>query len=351
MTLNGFEVAELEHAVAHIGPSLGGLAQAHILLTGGTGFFGQWLLASLIHANRSRGLGIRISVVTRSGRRFVAKCPQLSADPAIEVIEGDVRVFSPPRQSISHVIHAATDTNLAADARPLELLDTIFAGTRHVLEFARLAGAKDVLYVSSGAVYGPQGDEERVGEDYRNACDPLDRRSAYAEGKRLGEQLCAIYAAEHGLAPRIARCFAFVGPGMLLDAHFAIGNFIRDAVAGSTIEIKGDGTPVRSYLSASDLIAWLIRTLALGRPMRAYNVGSDYGLSLKEIAQVVAHSIPSAKGVSVATPSFNGGYRSRYVPSIDRARAELGVDVWTPLDQAIASTARWAQLHGNMRPR
>ena len=248
-----------------------------------------------------------------------------------------------PRGDISHVIHGATDTSVEADRQPLQLIDTIVNGTRRVLEFASAAGAQRVLLLSSGAVYGAQPNGmDAVSEDYPGACATTDRKAAYGQAKRLAEQLATIFHANSSLDVVIGRLFAFVGPGMPLDTHFAIGNFIRDAVAGRDIVVTGDGTTVRSYLYAGDLAAWLLRLLAAGRAGRVYNVGSDAAVSIAELAALVAGTVPGAKGYVIQGTPDPDALRSRYVPAIARARDELGVDVWTPLDEAIRRTARWA---------
>ena len=150
-----------------------------------------------------------------------------------------------------------------------------------MLEFAAMAGVRRLLYVSSGAVYGAQpADLAKIPETYSGACDPLDPRTAYGQAKRLAEHLCGVSAANSALETVIARAFAFVGPGLPLDGHFAIGNFIADALAGREIKVKGDGTAMRSYLYAADLAAWLVKLLAQGESGAAYNVGSDAAFPL-----------------------------------------------------------------------
>jgi nucleoside-diphosphate-sugar epimerase len=351
-TLNGIAVADLELALDRSQRALDALRDGRLFLTGGTGFFGRWLLAALARANRTRGLGLRVCVLTRARAAFARACPELAAEPTFEWLEGDVRDFAAPQGAFSHVIHAATDTSAAADARPLELHDSIVLGTRRVLELARAARVPDLLYVSSGAIYGAQGSLERLAETHPGACDPLELGSVYGESKRMAEQLCAVYRQQHGLLPRVARCFAFVGPHLPLAAHFALGNFIADAVAGRPVRIAGDGKPLRSYLYAGDLVVWLLTILIDGAAGRAYNVGSDAGHSLLEVAELVARTVPGSRGIELlGAPSVQrrrvetavAPHRLRYVPSVERARAELGLEVWTPLPAAIERTASWAR--------
>ncbi len=314
-----------------------------LFITGGTGFFGCWLLESFLWANGKLGLGAETVVLTRRPEVFRQKAPQLAGDPAVHLHEGDVRSYIWPEGTFSHIIHAATEssTTLAAD-NPLLMFETIVEGTRRTLEFARQSGARRFLFVSSGAVYGRQPpDLSHISEDYAGAPDPLDPRSAYGEGKRAGELLCALYGAQHGLQTEIARCFAFVGPYLPLDAHFAIGNFIRDGLAGGPIRVNGDGTPYRSYLYAADLAVWLWTILIRGRPGRAYNVGSEEAISMADLAHRVADQFPSRPEVRVAQQAVPGRRADRYVPSVDRARRELHLWESVRLEEAIRRTVRW----------
>jgi dTDP-glucose 4,6-dehydratase len=202
------------------------------------------------------------------------------------------------------------------------------------------AGAKRFLFVSSGAVYGMQPPEmTHIPGTYLGSPDPMDPNSAYGEGKRVGELLCAIAHQENGLEATIARCFAFVGPHLPLDAHFAIGNFIRDAIKGGPIKVK-DGTPYRSYLYAADLAIWLWTILFKGEACHPYNVGSDQQVAIVQLAETVASTL--GESVRASTLNFKPAL-SRYVPNIKNAR-DLGLEVQTPLIEAIKKTARWCVI-------
>jgi len=317
------------------------LRGARVFATGATGFFGAWLLETLLWANDRLELGASIVALTRDPRAFQRRMPHLAHHPAVTLHFGDARTFEFVGGPFSHVIHAATDssTTSAQDDR-LGLFDTIVAGTRRALEFAHASGAERFLLTSSGAVYGRQPSEvTHVPEDYTGAPDPAVPGHAYGEGKRAAEMLCALYASRQ-LRPAIARCFAFVGPHLPLDQHFAVGNFIRDALDGGPIRIAGDGTPVRSYLYAADLAVWLWTILLRGQPTRPYNVGSEAALSIAELAGAVAHTVSGNIPVMVAKRASDAP-PERYVPSTARARHELGLDVTVDLHSALARTVSW----------
>ena len=224
------------------------------------------------------------------------------------------------------------------------MIETIVEGTRRMLEFARLCGAKRFLLISSGAVYGKlPSDLSHISEDYPGAPDPTQLVSAYGEAKRLAELLCTIYQKEYDLEITIARCFAFVGPYLPLDIHYAIGNFIRDGLAGDPIHVSGDGTQYRSYLYAADLAIWLWTILFRGTPGVAYNVGSEDVITIRELAYEVASSFPNSPKVVIAKSPTQDRTSGRYVPSVKKARESLGLDSWIKLKEALQRTIEWNQ--------
>ncbi len=318
-----------------------------IFITGATGFFGCWLLETLLWANCRLQLNARVTILSRNPAAFRDKAPHLAADPALETLAGDVRDFRMPAGSFSHFIHAATESSVELNQKyPQRMFDTIVDGTRRCLDFAQAAETRKFLFLSSGAVYGAQPAEvANVSEEAATGPDPLDPASAYAEGKRAAELLCAMAARNQtanatALEPKIARCFAFVGPYMKLDAHFAIGNFIGDQLRGGPIRVSGDGSALRSYMYAGDLMVWLWTVLFRGQPLRAYNVGSEQGVSIGELAQTVAEALtPEVRVEILGKPQ--GGPPHRYVPSTARAQRELGLSCRVPLDEAIRRTQRW----------
>jgi nucleoside-diphosphate-sugar epimerase len=317
-----------------------------LFLTGGTGFFGCWLVESFCHVNRTLGLNAEITILTRNPKAFSEKCPHLVADSAVSLHAGDVRNFVFPSGEFAYVIHAATETHAkpAAEA-PVDLFSTIVAGTQRTLEFAATHGTRKLLLTSSGAVYGRQPDNlTHVPETYAGAPDPLNPASVYAEGKRAAELLCAIFPRKSGMECKIARCWAFCGPHLPLDEHFAISNFIADVLAGRAIQIQGDGTPRRSYLYAADLAVWLWTILFRGPALTPINVGSDHDVSILELARTVAAVLHPQTEIRVARTPVHGVQPARYVPSVDRARELLGLRPTVALEQSIRRTAEWNRL-------
>jgi dTDP-glucose 4,6-dehydratase len=154
--------------------------------------------------------------------------------------------------------------------------------------------------------------------------------------------MCAMYAAQYGFDALIARLFAFAGPHLPLDANFAVGNFIRDAMRGGPIRIAGDGTSCRSYLYAADLAIWLWTILVKGESCRPYNVGSGEEISIAELAKTVAANTRPGTPIEVAHKPVPGAPAARYVPSVDRAARELGLRPLIGIVESVRRTHRWS---------
>jgi len=342
---------DLDSILGHVGPHWSDLRGQTLFFTGGTGFVGSWLLESLLHADTALALGVRATVLTRSVAQMAGKLPHLANDPRVEVIEGDVRQWAAEgrHRTFRYLVHAATDASAALNReQPLVMIDTIVTGTRRALEYARASEAKRVLMLSSGGVYGKVPlSIGKVPEDYAGGPDLMDPFYAHAEAKRMAELLCAVYAKQYGMEIPVARLFAFVGPRLPLDAHFAVGNFIRDALQGGEIVIDGDGTAVRSYLYAADLAAWLWTLLLRGESGRAYNVGSDEAVSIRQLADTTADVFPGGRPVKVCGRINASNPINWYVPDIARAREDLGLGVWTPLREAVSRTVDWLTVNAS----
>jgi len=331
---------DLDHIISHTKIIWEKLRDQRIFITGGTGFFGCWLLESFAWANYKLNLNATALILTRNYDAFQKKAPHLAANPAIQFHIGDVRNFDFPESEVSHIIHAATSASPRLnDEDPLLIFDAIVEGTRHVLDFATHCNAKQFLLISSGAVYGKQpSNMTHVSEDYSGAPDPADPGAAYGEGKRAAELLSALYSKRYGIKTKIARCFAFVGPYLPLDTHYAIGNFIRDGLNGGPIQVKGDGTPYRSYLYAADLAIWLWTLLFNGESCHPYNVGSEEEITIAELAHTVAQCFQKPVEVRIAQRPDSSSPAELYVPSTKRAREECGIRQIIDLRKAIDST-------------
>jgi nucleoside-diphosphate-sugar epimerase len=308
------------------------LRGTRLFLTGGTGFFGKWLLAALDHAERELNLGLSLPILSRDPRRFFSEWPEVEKRSGWTFLEGHVADVPNLLHRFDYVLHAAADTTaVSTPEQEAERTRAIVAGTQRMLEIAERSKARRMLLISSGAVYGAAtGKREGASEDeYQRAKATMP----YGEAKRAAELACEESKADYG----IARAFAFIGPHLPLDAHYAAGNFVRDALRGGPIEVRGDGTALRSYLYPTDLVTWLIAILTRGQLGTAYNVGSGEVVSTAELARAIAGEVSPAPEVVIQSKQPQGP-QNIYLPNIARAKEELSLRVTVPLREAIRRT-------------
>lgn len=320
------------------------MIKMRLLLTGGTGFFGKALLRR--HLLLADSASLQITVLSRDPEQFLAVYPEFREDSSIKFLKSDIqqRDSLPWGHNFTHVIHAATDSTIGPSLTPLHRYDQIVDGTRNILDLSVATGASRFLLTSSGAIYGSQPAElAAIPEEWPGSPPLAELSTAYGQAKRAAEHLCALFGEQHGLETVVARCFAFVGPDLPFNVHFAIGNFISDALTADAITIAGDGTPLRTYLDQIDLAHWLLTLLEHGRPAQAYNVGSDEVISIAALAHLVRDILAPEKPVHILGQSEPGAARNRYVPDIRKAQQQLGLSVTVPLAEAIRRTGAAAQ--------
>jgi nucleoside-diphosphate-sugar epimerase len=278
-------IKDLEHVLTHV--EWEELRNQNIFITGGTGWFGRWIVETLLYANRKLELNCRIVVLTHS--------KWLSNDPNVSFWHGDINNTEFPKGEFQYVIHLVPE------------------GIGRILSFAKTHGTKKFLFTSSGAVYKLKPDD-------------------YAQQKIYDEYWCRSLGCS--IDVKIARCFSFVGPYMPLDKNFAIGNFIGDAINKGKVFIhNANDTPIRTYLYMADLAIWLWTILFNGKSGVSYNVGGETLYCVKDVGNLVAKvaNVP----VKYIYDKMIG---NDYVPYVTHTMETLGLQEWIPLDDAISRT-------------
>lgn len=312
---------------------------ARILLTGGTGFVGKWLLQTARDIQANTPNKIQIVIPSRSlTDPHVQTAMQIDC-PNVFWIEGNFLEEEMDFGIFDMIIHAATPASAKLNAEdPAEMLRVNIAAMESVL---RLTDKNTpLLFTSSGAVYGTQPESmAHIPERSIDPSPPKDQLNAYAQGKHAAERMCKEAGEDGRCNPIIARLFAFGGEFLPRDTHFAIGNFVQNALDRKPIVIKGDGRARRSYLYGADMATWLWSALANGGAEKPFHIGSENSISIVELAQAVAKAsnqtlnfLPEIKVAQQVDPAETA---HQYVPANSDTREVLQVSEWTSLEDTI----------------
>lgn len=302
------------------------LAGKRILITGATGFVGKNLCETLVQLNTTQNL--KMDIVGVSRRPAVME--------GVTFISHDVSTPFAIEGHFDYIIHAATPVSQVTDDEK-KVLDIIVQGTKNTLDFATKCQASHFLLVSSGAVYGAVPESiTHIPESYKPTA-PVS--TPYALGKQLSEKIALNYSFENNLTLNIARCFAFSGKHLPLDGHFAIGNFVRNALSGKSIQVKGDGSAVRSYMDSEDMVYWLLSVLLYDKS-DIFNIGSDQGVSIKDLAFEVASQVNDL-GVNIEGISSGEDKKNVYLPSIEKAGNILGLKLTVDRSSSIKNMMKF----------
>lgn len=328
---------DLEEILHRSSSDLEDIVQSRVLVTGGSGFVGRWLVSSFAKFAVNRRLTGHIVSTSRT-------CPDwqkpLLETGALHHVPWDVNDALPQIGQFGYVFHAAVPASAKINSEnPTVMRSTIDSGIERILEYFAESQSR-IVNLSSGAVYGIQPSElAAFSEEWSENPNKKLPDSEYHLGKARAERRLN----EGTIAAKIvhARLFAFLAPFLPLDTHFAAGNFVGAAIKGEKIRINGDSRTVRTYMYGVDLVGWMTRIARFGTHQRAYNVGSDEQTSVGELASAIASRSPHKLTVELGRTASSEGSIHRYVPDVRRCREELGLEIDIPLSEAISRTLEW----------
>ena len=350
---------DLAHIIRALRDEFARMEGSNLLITGGGGFLGYYLVQSVLFWNerRSGNRPIKVTVVENYQRGVPEWLVALSEDRSLTLLEHDIsRPLPSGLPEFDYIVHAAGIASPTYYRRhPIETMDTNINGLRHLLDYARSrltspSPIKGFLFYSSSEIYGdPSPDNIPTPEEYRGNVSSTGPRACYDESKRYGETLCVNFARQYGLPVTMARPFNNYGPGLKITDGRVIPDFVRDVLAGRDIVILSDGSPKRTFCYAADAIAGYYKILVKGRPGEPYNIGVETPeISMLELAERIAglaRELFGYEGRVVRKQSPEGDYLvdnpSRRCPIITKARTELGYEPLIGIDEGLRRSMVW----------
>ncbi len=258
-----------------------------ILITGATGLIGKAFVRRIMELNRQEDAGIRLIACVRDAGKAEGLFGK--EDEFLRFAVGDIRTVDLSGVQADYIVHAASQTSSKGFVeQPVQTILTAVQGTEHILEYARSAAVKKLIFLSTMEVYGYPATDEKIREDHSTDIDPMKVRSCYPESKRLCECLCASYGAQYGIPVSVLRLTQTFGPGVGYADGRVFAEFARCVLERRNIVLKTKGETKRSYLHVEDAVSAILCALVLGESGEAYNAANENTYcSIYEMAQLV----------------------------------------------------------------
>ena len=308
-----------------------------VTLLGGSGFIGKWVLSSFIHSNEFENTNIDISVIATDAGKLKESYGERTKDFEFLDLDFSKLPIGYCLPESDFFLHAATSTNPRSHIDGLNsILQIAQNSTQAIIESARkYQNLPRVIHLSSGIVY-PRDSNLVQGLPETRVVPEKVKQKSYRGAKLLIEELITESVSAGEMLAANPRLFAFSGPGLPIDEHFAVGNFLRDALCGVPLRITGNPHTRRSYMYPTDLVTWLLTILSDPEDIPT-NVGSDVPVTLEELANVIS-GISSQSQVeiagSVAPPDS-------YFPSVFTARERYGLQLKVGLEEGLVNWMRY----------
>ncbi len=335
----------------------GKMGGKHVLLVGGAGFLGYYLVQSVLHWNATDGARnpIRMTVYDNFIRGLPPWLTELTNSPNFTLVKHDITHPLPADiPDFQYIIHGGSIASPDFYRKyPIETMDANIGGLRSLLDYAKRqqeAGKPldGFLFYSSSEIYGdPTPENIPTPETYRGNVSCTGARSCYDESKRYGETLCVFFTQQHGIPITVARPFNNYGPGLKITDHRVLPDFARDVFAGRDIVMRSTGSPRRTFCYVADAVTGYYKVLVNGKPGEAYNIGVETPeISMKELAErVVALGRElfgyTGKVVTKVDPDFLLDNPERRCPIITKAREEIGYTPQVLVDEGLRRSLIW----------
>jgi nucleoside-diphosphate-sugar epimerase len=330
---------DLEEIINRTSSIASDLVNSKILITGSTGFIGSWLTNALIKLDHTYNLGIEFFLTSRNISKSDEKIKR-HLKTQVHFLEIDyLSESSLPKIDVSHIIFSSTPSQPSTGGDNDSNVEKVSKNSFKSLVEVATAQKNAPIFcnLSSGAVYGKRVLNEGSAQEQTLPQEiPLLDLNNYARIKvelELEVEKLTYSGKIVGSNPRL---FAFSGPGISLDAHFAIGNFMNNAMNGEEIYIKGNPNTQRSYLYPTDLVVWLMNVLV--KPtLKPIHIGSENVVSISTLAEKIS-KIFSLPGISIGDDSAE---LSIYAPETSQTREHLNVSEEVSLDESIIRWKNW----------
>lgn len=318
-----------------------------MLLSGGAGFLGSYIVGTLSVLNKNYfkkpcKIYVVDNFITGSEDSFIFALK----DPNIRFIQADITKPLGLKEKVHYIIHAA---GLASPfyykKYPIETIDAAILGTRNLLEFARKNPVKSFLFFSSSEIYGdPDSRFIPTPEHYKGNVSSLGPRACYDESKRLSETLCTVYNSVYKIPVKIVRPFNVYGPGMKFDDYRVIPTFLTKALRGEFLPVHGSGNQTRTFCYVSDAVTGFLKVLLSGRNGEVYNVGTDHPeVNIVILAYMVSGLFKNQIEVKLIPypKSYPQDEPTRRCPDISKIKREVGYFPRIELTTGLRRTLRW----------
>lgn len=330
-------VSDLDQILDCSSSSFMSLNNANILISGASGFVGTWLTSSLLYASNKMDLDLQVTVLVRNQKKLLNRLQEIPKNLKLVEIDYLKKPDIHLKPNYSHIIQSTTPSMPNSGSFDQENVSNVsYQSNEFLLNFAKKHKVPPIFcHLSSGAVYGNP--EKLVGPiNEQITSDDDSSLSNYGVVKRSLEREIEEASNRGDIRGCNPRLFAFGGPFLQLDAHFAIGNFMQNAILNQPISINGDPSTIRSYLYPTDLISFLLALLN-NPTLDPIHIGSSQSITMLELATLFSNLFKLPIEVNTKPQSVF----SSYFPSTTKSEKYLGVKQKISIEESLLRWSKW----------